>query len=754
MKKLFYIALLINFLLVPFQYIVAESFADADDIFKVLTPTPNSKVGGNINIEWSSFDDDQTTIPYYVELLDGSTCKTTSFGRINTNSASTSSQSINNKISWDTHKTISTQSLNDGNYCLQICSAFKNTNLFYSICNSRNITVVNVNKLRTITSAPSFLTINENELWQYQVKASDVDSDSLKYYLVFAPDFLEINGTTGLIKTKENNLRISGDLTVAEYRVVVGVDDKVSGTTTQEFTIRIEKGRNPNPANPNGGSSSEPPTTNPQNTPAQISFNTPKENDELKGVQNFVDWSIYDPDGIQEVTLNYSEDLETWTEVISKAEDNFSRYSWDVSGIEDGKYYLQLKVKDKKDEVVAKTSKPFYVKNSEENQTTTKPLIINIKPENTKSIDESPANITGDFAPAEGEEIDVDSFRLTLNDKDLTQDCVKNEAGFQCTVKDKLSEGNHQIIAEISDLNGNSGTFESSFNFKQRTVVVSTPSGNSNSAIIIVALILLLIVLIGLPWFFIGYSKRRLKNATKQPVHINIDPPNYAYPQATVTIQNQPAFVPTPVVAPQQQDQSKNFSDFMSNYSFNQPQQSVLPQPVAVQQEQKKIGEVKPQKPIAPKTSISDSFKNLKSKVSSFIPKATEDNIKHESKPVEVSNNPTLGQNIQMAYSGGTSATKTPEETFVEPKIVDEPIVLPSQPQVMEPVKSLPASQPVKPPVISDTYVTPTVADQSEEELKRMYPELYGTGMLQPEPQATNPTASAPGDYYEPTPKD
>lgn len=763
MKKLLYIALLINFLLVPFQYVMAETFSDADDIFKVISPTPNSKVGGTINIEWNSFDDDQTAIPYYVELLDGATCRTTSFGRINPNSASNSSSSSNNKITWDTKKTISTQSLNDGDYCLQICSAFKNTDAFYSICNSRRITIVNVNKLPTITSAPSYLTINESEPWQYQAKASDVDSDSLKYYLVFAPEFLEINGSTGLIKTKQGASRISGDLNIAEYRVVVGVDDGVSGTTTQEFTIRIERGREANPSTGTGTSSGG--TATPQNTPSQITFSTPKENEEFKGTQNFVDWSIYDADGIQEVTLNYSQDLESWTEIVTKTEDNFSRYSWDVNSLVDGKYYLQLKVKDKKNEVVAKISKPFLIKNEEVDNTANKPMIINIRPENTKVVNDSPAGITGDFAPAEGETIDIESFKLTLDDVDLTPNCVKNEAGFQCTIKDKLAVGDHQIKAEVSDLNGNQGTFESSFNFTEKTVVTeeSIKNENSNVVVIIIALILLMIVLIGLPWFFIGYSKRRVRTSQNKVV-TNTDPTKYAYPQAAVTynapVQNQPIpALPATQQTVQQPDQSKDFSEFMNNYSFsnNEPQKQNPQNSMTAQVEQKRIGEVKPPKSQAPKTSMSDSLKNIKDKVTNFIPRPPSvNNANPESKPVQLTQNPNLSQNIEMAYSGGTSTDiKSPtSENFVEPKIIEEPVIAPQQSVYQEPPKI--ESQPVTAPVSSELE-TPVASEQTEEELRKMYPELYSTPQVAPNenPPSNNvPSTDNADDYFEPKPKD
>jgi len=784
MKKLIYIALLINFLLVPFQHLTAESFADADDSFKVISPLPNSKVGGTINIEWNSYDDDQTSIPYYIQLLDGATCKTTSYGRINPNSASNSSSTTNNKVNWDTHKTISTQSLSDGNYCLQICSAFKNSNSYYSLCNARVITVVNVNKLPTISSKPSNLTINESENWQYQINATDADSDNLKHYLVFAPDFLEINSQSGLIKTKESASRISNGLNIAEYRVVVGVDDGVSGTTTQEFTIRVERGRTANPSTPSP-TPTEPnqPAPEPENTPSQISINSPKENTEFTGVQNFIEWSVYDPDGVKEITLNYSSDLSNWTEIITKTEDSFARYSWDVSAITDGKYYVQIKVKDNKDEVVAKVSKPFFVKNIPDVIEENKPIILNVKPENEKILTESPLNITGDFAPAAGEEINPESFILSINNSNISEDCIKNEAGFQCTIKNALAVGSYSINAEIQDFNGNTGTVESTFEVQEKKVdSVNTPTtqnSGSNVLIIIIVIVVLLLLLVGLPWFFISYSRRKLKATNTQTIQRPGNPENYAYPQASVTF-NQPTqlsvLVPAkPVqevplqpmqnVPVQNNNQSKNFDDFMSNYSFGPqvpqqaPAQPIKQAPIQSQPQTKQIGEVKAKKTESTK-SIKDSFNDLTKKVSNFIPKSPDvPKIEQESQPVLMNNNANLSQNIQNAYATGTSSSNnatTTTQNFVEPKIIDE-----------QPVNNLmqPQSEPASMPNTNESnqeYVTPAPADSSEEELKKMYPELYGALPQEQNTTATSTTTtqeppseeSSTGDYYEPKPKD
>ncbi len=732
MKKIVSIALLINFFIIPFQPIAAEDFADANDIFSVISPVPNSKISGNTIIEWNSFDDDQTSIPYYIELFDGATCKNTSFGRINPNAGAISSKTTNNKFTWDSKKTES-RNISDGSYCMVICSAFKNNDKFYSLCNGRNIRVVNTNKLPTITSTPSNLIINESEAWEYKINSTDPDNDRLTYYLVYAPDFLEIT-SNGQLRTKSGVARINNEIATAEYRVVVGVDDGISGTTTQEFTLRVERGRVPNPTNtPTQPEPTEPTPEVPQNITSQITITSPAENAELKGSQNFIEWTIYEPDGVKEITLSYSNNLEDWNEIITNSQESFSRYSWDVSNIEDGKYYIQIKVKDNKDEVVAKTSKPFFIKNLEEAPIEAKPLIINVKPENNKELSASPSTITGDFAPAEDQEIDIDSFTIKLNDT-LLQECVVNPGGFQCSIDNDLTDGEYRLVAEIKDLNGNTGNYESKFIIKKAVVAPSeTSQNNSGNIVIIIAAIILLVLILVVPWILISMSKRR-KVSTNTQTNNEFK----AYNANLQPLPQQPtSYSPTPVVAapPQQQNQSQNFSDFMSTYNFNDNAQ---PNNI-------NIGQVKQKQP----DSKSSTFKNLVDKVTSFKPSLPV-NQTNPSQPVQLSNNPNLSKNIQTAYEGNTQKT----ENFVEPSIIEEPQMKPATQAGPATIPAQGPSAPVSPNKI-DEYVTPESTEGGEEELKRMYPELYGATTNLLEDSSKNPPQNSNNsDYFEPTPKD
>src|SRR5690606_26370545 len=129
--------------------------------------------------------------------------------------------------------------LPDGNYCLKICAALKNNESSYSACNSRVVKIVNHNKLPTISSNPTNLTIRESDSWQYQVTAFDPDNDPLTYSLVYGTNFLSINPQTGLIKTNNNSKALPSGISKANYTIRVAVNDGISGAVTQEFILSI-----------------------------------------------------------------------------------------------------------------------------------------------------------------------------------------------------------------------------------------------------------------------------------------------------------------------------------------------------------------------------------------------------------------------------------------------------------------------------------------------------------------------------------
>jgi len=221
--------------------IYADQLADSNDIFYVNTPTPNQKVAGTVNVSWRMYDNNQSIIPYSVKLFDGATCKTTFYGNINANGSGLSSQTQDNTISWNTKTTQSNSNIQDGNYCLQICGAFKQGTSPYSACNLRIVSIINDNKGPVINSSPSNLTIHESDSWQYQLQAVDQGGRPLHYYFISGTNFLSINSQTGLIQTNSNSKALAPGVTRADYNIIVAADDSLYYPATQQFTLSIIK---------------------------------------------------------------------------------------------------------------------------------------------------------------------------------------------------------------------------------------------------------------------------------------------------------------------------------------------------------------------------------------------------------------------------------------------------------------------------------------------------------------------------------
>lgn len=73
----------------------------------------------------------------------------------------------------------------------------------------------------------------EDSLYKYQVNAIDPDQDSLKYHLIQAPVWLEIDSTTGLIQGTPTNAQV-GDTVV-----VLKVSDPFGGQAEQQYNLTV-----------------------------------------------------------------------------------------------------------------------------------------------------------------------------------------------------------------------------------------------------------------------------------------------------------------------------------------------------------------------------------------------------------------------------------------------------------------------------------------------------------------------------------
>jgi len=100
---------------------------------------------------------------------------------------------------------------------------------------SFSITVANVNDAPQITSTP-VLSATENQLYSYDVNATDAEGDPLTYSLTTSPSGITINAGTGLITWTPTGSQIG------THAVTVSVSDGNGGTDNQSFSINVSAG--------------------------------------------------------------------------------------------------------------------------------------------------------------------------------------------------------------------------------------------------------------------------------------------------------------------------------------------------------------------------------------------------------------------------------------------------------------------------------------------------------------------------------
>lgn len=423
--------------------IVAQSqtLADSDDFLEVSAPNANATVSGSISTRFQVYDDDQSQVPYELRLYT-SNC-ITNVGLIQLGNAP-SNQSNNFTINWSTSGPIQgASSINDGQYCMQLCVSLENSSEPYSACNLRFITIRNNNSNPNITSnPPADKSIGRNESWSYDVQASDADGDSLVYQFATAPGFLSINSVNGLIQTNSNNKQ------PGTYTVTVRVRDNFGGLDSQSFQLTVTQPQQPDP---DPEPEPEPPVADPE---SELVFNFPSEDAVLGGDSNLVEWAIDgDTDRITSIDVEYSSaDEEDWKLIASDVDPDATAFTWDTTELENGDYRLRVIVTYDDDSQEVFTSEVFTINNngSGDNPMSV-PLVINVSPQNGEIINEARPVLTGAFTPSVDAIIDMTSFLISVNGTQLEDSCEVNTERFTCSLSEDLENGNHQIRVNVSD---------------------------------------------------------------------------------------------------------------------------------------------------------------------------------------------------------------------------------------------------------------------------------------------------------------
>ncbi|MFQ5492736.1 MAG: putative Ig domain-containing protein [Candidatus Dojkabacteria bacterium] len=437
-------------LLVPVGVLIPKdvgAISNGNDEIYLATPLNKALVEGNEQFSWFMKDPDQTKIPFQVDLF-RKNCGANGlfFGVVVTGEKTSVSGGKIYNGTWDTDGPILDKSkINDGNYCMRICAVFKrNPSNFYALCDKHSVKVVNTNRSPEITSNPKGLNLTQGDDFKYDVQAKDPDGDKLTYTFQKKPKFLKINNDSGVITSKG---AISN---VGSFEVKVKVADGKGGTDFQVFTINVTA----------------------QETDFSVSFTSPDSESVFSKDENLVSWNVSGDIDVEEITLFYSTDTEEWAE-ISSIEGNPEQFSWDVTGMTSGEYYLRLRLKDTSGNLFEVVSDKFTVATDDDDGGGEEvPLITPKDPAEDGVTTETTPKISFSAAPSEGAEIDSQSVTVKLNDTEL-EDCSLSQGVVECIVETDLELGRHKLFVEVTDSLGQSAVKE--WFFEVVTPVTPTP---------------------------------------------------------------------------------------------------------------------------------------------------------------------------------------------------------------------------------------------------------------------------------------
>lgn len=495
-----------------------HAISDPSDTFTVSSPGPNTTARGNSEIRFVAFDNQQTTIPTLIKVMD-SNCQNKLRTILNTNRPSASTSQL---INWNTAAGYSDGGvLPDATYCLSICVNLKLNTTPYTTCNQRKVTIRNVtNQAPIIRSLPK-TKIYQGENYSYQISASDPNNDPLTYTIIQKPNFLSLQGNT----LKATNVQNLGSFFI-KFRVT----DDYAGFAEQSYTLIVSAKPTPTPAPTNSPAAS--PTPTPANNALEIKFAFPTQDSLLKGKDNTIEWSYKNLPGQmnagQTLSLEYKlKDTNQWNRITEIAAENIiktTNFNWDVSQISKGDYLLHLLFKQNTTNTEI-TSLGFKIDNQAIDQTPNISVTFtDLKPDNGTSTKE----LRPDIAAS------IHSLDKVLVKETIAVYLDNNPIKDLCTWQEK-KENNQNILQFVCKLNTDLTVAEhkvkvvgADFNKEWSFAIISDNQEGSDSitilgiklprqtAIILISICVLFLCLILLPFILFRIWRSRVKKSSNR----------------------------------------------------------------------------------------------------------------------------------------------------------------------------------------------------------------------------------------------
>lgn len=243
--------------------------------------------------------------------------------------------------------------------------------------------------------------------------------------------------------------------------------------------------------------------TSSSSIPSRGEFDLPALGSILNGEFNRIQWSFKQAP-TAEISLSYHlVGAGQPAKLIAKLPPEAKTFIWDVSGIVNGQYYLEIFTQIGGTNETFR-SPVFLIDNPGRATETAKPLIVVSSPlANTVVNDQRPL-ISGSFVTASGDRPQPESFVLEINGEDRTSLCQVNTSGFNCQGGPSLLAGLQKIRASYRTVSQQTGVAEWSFSVNpipgSRTNFGGINLADVNWLLVGIVAILIFLVIF-LPWF-------------------------------------------------------------------------------------------------------------------------------------------------------------------------------------------------------------------------------------------------------------
>lgn len=479
MKIVVKVVVVLLFFAFSFQDVLAVT--QGTDEVTLNKPTEGSTIQDKYNLEWKIVDTEIDEPAYFVDVFNLS-CNESggNLGRVTSSGAQKSG--ANYTYQWDTKMSSFASVLRDkGNYCLRVCGILANGGSVYSLCDKKSFIYSSIqsgtNKAPVIQKNTDKLEISLNQIFSFQVKATDPDGDTITYSLVSSPDFLTIDANTGLITGKPTE--------VGNLRFIVNADDKKGGIDTEEYTLNVLSGEVSN----------------------EVKFVFPLTDSVLTSDNNTIEWDIKSGVQVKSIVISYSQDKKDWKE-LTRLDRNIEKYSWNISALEQGEYYLRIQLTDKDNKLFEVISDEF---NIGEGNSTGGTEITSLEPKEGSVPSSKKPTISAKFDLPEGVSIILDQTKFYLDDREDLTVCDKTSTGITCNPVGELTDGKHVVYIEIKDSDGATIVKEWSFTISEAGAGgdEDKPTITTNTVQIIIIVFAVGFVLIALPWSVYLFIKRK-----------------------------------------------------------------------------------------------------------------------------------------------------------------------------------------------------------------------------------------------------